>query len=46
MAVLGASILMTNGAVRVEDLNLFYAVILIFIGLFFLTFKSRSRRDE
>jgi hypothetical protein len=46
MAALGGSLLVTNGAIHWEDLNLFYAGVLICIGLFLLVFKSRSRKCE
>ena len=46
MALIGGSILITNGAVRWEDLNLVYAIILIFIGLILLVYKGRSRKNE
>jgi hypothetical protein len=46
MAVIGGSILVTNGAVNWENLNLFYAGILICVGLFILVFRSRPRKDE
>jgi len=46
MAVIGGSILLTNGAVRWEDLNLVYAIILIIIGLVFLVYRGRPRKNE
>ena len=46
MAVIGSSILVTNGAVRWEDLNLVYAIILLSAGLFLLAYKGRSKKDE
>ncbi len=46
MAAIGVSILVTNGAIRWEDLNLVYAGILICIGLSLLAFKGRSRKNE
>jgi hypothetical protein len=42
MALIGGSILVTNGAVRWEDLNMVYAAILIIVGLILLAFKGRS----
>ena len=46
MAVIGGSILVTNGAVPWEDLNLVYAVILISIGLVLLVYKGRAKKNE
>ncbi len=46
MAVIGGSILLTNGAVRWEDLNLVYAGILITIGLVILLFRGRSSKSN
>jgi hypothetical protein len=46
MALIGGSILVTKGAVRWEDLNLVYAVILIFIGLILLVYRGRSKKNE
>jgi hypothetical protein len=46
MAIVGGSILMTNGAVRWDDLNLVYAAILIIIGLILLVYKGRARKGE
>ncbi len=46
MAVVGSVTLAANGAIRWEDLNLVYAVILLTAGLFLLAFKGRSKKDE
>ncbi len=46
MALIGGSILVTKGAVRWEDLNMVYAVILIFIGLILLVYRGRSKKNE
>ena len=46
MAVIGGSILVTNGAIRWDDLNLVYAVILISIGLVLLVYKGRAKKNE
>ena len=46
MALIGGSILVTNGAVRWEDLNLVYAAILISIGLFLLIYKGRTKKKD
>ena len=46
MAVLGGSILVTNGAIRWMDLNLVYAVILIVIGLILLVYRGRPKKNE
>lgn len=46
MALIGGSILVTNGAIHWEDLNLVYAGLLILIGLFLLLYASRSGRKE
>jgi hypothetical protein len=46
MAVIGGSILATNGGVRWEDLNIVYAVLLLGIGLFLIAYKGRPRKDQ
>jgi hypothetical protein len=46
MAVIGGSILVTNGAVRWEDLNLVYAIALLIIGLFLIAYKGRPKKNE
>jgi hypothetical protein len=46
MAVIGGSILVTNGSIRWMDLNMVYAVILIFIGLFLLIYKGREKKNN
>ena len=46
MAVLGGSILVTNGAIRWMDLNLVYAVILIVIGVILLGYRGRPKRND
>jgi hypothetical protein len=46
MAVIGGSLLVTNGAVRWEDLNLVYATLLLFIGLFLIVYKGRTKKKE
>ena len=46
MALIGGSLLVTKGAVRWEDLNLVYAIILIFIGLILLVYRGRSKKNE
>ena len=46
MALIGESILVTNGAVRWLDLNLVYAGFLIAIGLFLILYKGRTRKNE
>jgi hypothetical protein len=46
MALIGGSILVTNGAVSWMDLNLVYAVILIIVGLVLLFHKGRSKKNE
>jgi hypothetical protein len=46
MALIGGSILVTNGAVRWMDLNLVYAIILIVIGLILLVTRGRSRKND
>ena len=45
MAVVGGSILATNGAVRWEDLNLVYAIILVSAGLLLVAYSGRSRKN-
>ena len=46
MALIGGSILVTNGAIRWLDLNLVYAVVLIVIGLVLLVFRGRPKKNE
>ncbi len=46
MALIGGSILVTNGAVRWLDLNLVYAIILIVVGLILLVTRGRSRKND
>ena len=46
MVLIGGSILATNGVVRWQDLNLVYAIILIFIGLVLLAYRGRPRKNE
>ena len=46
MAIIGGSILVTNGTVRWMDLNLVYAIILIVVGLILLVTRSRSRKND
>jgi hypothetical protein len=46
MGLFGASILVTNGAVRWEDLNLVYAFILISIGLVLLVYRGRPKKND
>jgi hypothetical protein len=46
MAVIGGSILVTNGGVRWEDLNIVYAVLLLGIGLFLVTYKGRASKNQ
>jgi hypothetical protein len=46
MAVVGSSILATNGAIRWEDLNLVYAILLLFTGLFLLAYKGNSKKNK
>ncbi len=46
MALIGGAILVTNGAIRWEDLNLVYAIILISIGLILLAYKGRAKKNE
>jgi len=46
MALIGGSILVTNGAVRWLDLNLVYALILIVVGLILLVTRGRSRKND
>ncbi len=46
MAVIGGSILVTNGAMRWEDLNLVYAALLICVGLGLLIYRGRPRKNE
>ncbi len=45
MAVIGGAILVTNGGIRWQDLNLFYAAVLIVVGLLLLFFRGRTRRE-
>jgi hypothetical protein len=46
MALIGGSILVTNGAVRWTDLNLVYAIILIVVGLILLVTRGRARKND
>jgi hypothetical protein len=46
MAVIGSGLLAVNGAVRWEDLNLVYAILLLITGLFLLVYKGRSKKNE
>jgi hypothetical protein len=46
MALIGGTILVTNGAVRWLDLNLVYALILIVVGLILLVTRTRSRKND
>ena len=46
MAVIGGSILVTNGTLRWQDLNLVYAILLLFIGLFLIAYKGRPKKIE
>jgi hypothetical protein len=46
MALIGGGILVTNGNVRWEDLNLVYAAILIVIGLILLVYRSRPKQND
>ena len=46
MAVIGGTILVTNGAVRWMDLNLVYAAVLIIVGLFLLVFRGRAKKND
>lgn len=46
MGLIGGSVLITNGTIRWEDLNLVYAVILISIGLILLIYRGRAKKNE
>jgi len=46
MALIGGSILVTNGAIRGLDLNLVYAAILIVVGLVLLVFRGRPNKNS
>ena len=46
MALIGGSILVTNGSIRWEDLNLVYAVILISVGVVLLVYKGHTKKNE
>jgi hypothetical protein len=46
MAVIGGSILITNGAIRWQDLNLVYAILLLCIGLFLIVYKGRAKKNQ
>jgi hypothetical protein len=45
MAVIGGAILATNGALRWEDLNLAYAIILLCLGLFLIGYRGRAKKS-
>jgi hypothetical protein len=46
MALFGTGILVTNGAVRLEDLNLVYAFILISIGVGLLVYRGKPKKND
>jgi hypothetical protein len=46
MAIIGGGILVTNGAVRWQDLNLVYAIVLFCVGLFLVAYKGRSLKSK
>ena len=46
MAVIGASILATNGAIHWDNLSLPFAVVLIVIGLFLLVSRGWAGKDD
>jgi hypothetical protein len=46
MAALGAGILVTHGAIRAEDMDLIYAVLLILLGLGLLFYRGRPKKDD
>jgi hypothetical protein len=46
MALIGGSILVTNGAIRWMDLNLVYAAILIVVGLILLVYRGRPKQNS
>ena len=46
MALIGGTILVTNGQVRWEDMNLVYAAILILVGLFLVIYRGRLRKNQ
>jgi hypothetical protein len=46
MALIGGSVLTTNGTIRWEDLNLVYAAILISVGLILLVSRGRAKKNE
>ena len=46
MALIGGSILVTNGAIGWLDLNLVYAVILIVTGLILLVYRGRAKKND
>jgi hypothetical protein len=46
MVLIGASVLVTNGSIRWEDLNLVYAAILIVVGLILLIYRGRTKKDD
>lgn len=46
MTVIGGSILVTNGSLRWQDLNMVYAALLLLAGLALLIFGGRSRKKN
>jgi len=46
MALIGSIILVSNGAIPLEDLNLVYAVALIAVGLILLIYRGRAKKNE
>lgn len=46
MALIGGSLLVTNGAIRWMDLNVVYAIILIVVGLILLVTRGKARKNN
>ncbi|HTX92953.1 MAG TPA: hypothetical protein VMC09_17205 [Anaerolineales bacterium] len=46
MALIGGSVVVTNGMIRLEDLNVVYAIILIVIGGTLLVYRGRPKKNE
>jgi hypothetical protein len=46
MALIGCTILVTNGAFHWMDINLVYAAILIVIGLILLVYRGRPKNND
>jgi hypothetical protein len=46
MAVIGGTILVTNGTIPWQDINMVYAAVLITVGIVLIVFRGRVRKNE